>query len=86
MTYFKGKCGEHFIKDNNYNISTKDGRSVLCAYNWNSLVKKGKVFVMSIKVEKVTLVERMPQVQSSTCPRCYKSDLGVMEDEGWLQW
>ena len=86
MTYFKGKCGEDFVKKHKYSISTKDGRSLVQAYNWDSLVKKGKELVMSINVEKVALYEGKAQVQRNTCPRCYKTDLGVMEDEGWLQW
>ena len=41
---------------------------------------------MSINVEKVALDKGKAQVQRNTCPRCYKTVLGVMEDEGWLQW
>ena len=39
---------------------------------------------MSINVEKVALDKGKAQTQRNTCPRCYKTDLGVMEDEGSL--
>ena len=86
MTYFKGKSGEDLVKDHKYSISTKDGRFLVQAYNWNLLVKKGRELVMSINVEKVALDKGKAQTQRNTCPRCYKTDLGVMEDEGWLLW
>ena len=87
MTYFKGKIGEDLVKKYKYSISTKDGNSLVDAYNWNSLVKKGKELVMSINMEKVALVDKgKTQAQRNTCPRCYKTDLGVMEDDGWFQW
>ena len=86
MTYFKGKSGEDLVNDNKYSISTKDGKSFLDAYNWNLLVKKGEELVMSIIVEKAALDKGMAEAQRNTCPRCYKTVVGVMEDEGWLQW
>ena len=86
MTYFKGKIGEDLVNNFKYSISTKDGKSLVDTYNWNSLIKKGRELVMSINVEKVAIGEGNGQVQRNTCPRCYKTDLGVMEDEGWLQW
>ena len=66
--------------------STKDGNSLVKADNWDLVVKNGSELVMSINVEKVALDNGKSQVQRNTCPRCYKTDLGVMEDEGWLQW
>ena len=87
MTYFKGKSGEDLVKDHKYSISTKDGKSLIQANNWDLLVKKGRELVMSINVEKVALLDNgMDQAQRNTCPRCYKTDLGVMEDEEWLLW
>ena len=86
MAYFKGKIGEELVSDYKYSISTKDGKSLVDAYNWNSLIKKGRELVMSINVEKVALDMGKSQKQRNTCPRCYKTDLGVMEDEGWLHW
>ena len=41
---------------------------------------------MSINVEKVALDNGKARAQRSTCPYCYKTDIGVMADEGWLQW
>ena len=86
MTYFKGKCGEDLVTDRRYSISTKDGNLLAQANTWDLLVKKGRELVMSINVEKVALDMGMAQKQRNTCPRCYKTDLGVMEDEGWLLW
>ena len=86
MTYFKGKCGEDRVKDHKYSISTKDGKSLAQANNWSLIVKNGMVLVMSMIVEKVALGERKARAQRSTCPYCYKTDLGVMADEGWFRW
>ena len=86
MTYFKGKCGENHVKDHKYNISTKDGKLLVRANNWSLIVKKGTVLVMSMIVEKAALDEGMARAQRNTCPHCYQTDLGVMEDEGWLHW
>ena len=86
MAYFKGKIGEDLVNKYKYSISTKDGKSLVDAYNWNLLVKKGMELVMSINVERVALEKGKAQIQRNTCPRCYKTDLGLMEDEGWLQW
>ena len=85
MIYFKGKCGEGLVKDHKYNISTKDGSSLVEANNWDLVVKKGMKLVMSMIVEKVALTEKA-WAQKNTCPHCYKTDLGVMADEGWLHW
>ena len=88
MTYFKGKCGEGLVKGHKYSISTKDGKSLVQANNWRLVVERGTVLVMSMIVEKVALVldEGKARAQRSTCPHCYKTDLGVMADEGWLRW
>ena len=86
MTYFKGKCGEGHVKDHKYNISTKDGKLLVRANNWSLIVKKGTVLVMSMIVEKAALDEGKARAQRNTCPHCYQTDLGVMEDEGWLHW
>ena len=86
MAYFKGKCGEYLVKHHKYSISTKDGNSLVQSNNWDSLVEKGRELVMSINVEKAALDKGKAKIQRNTCPRCYKTDLGVMEDEGWLQW
>ena len=83
MIYFKGKCGEGLVRDHKYNISTKDGKSLVQANNWDLVVKKRTVLVMSMIVEKLT---RMDRDQRNACPHCYETDLGVMADEGWLQW
>ena len=86
MTYFKGKLGEDLVKDHKYNISTKDGNSLVQANDWGSFVKKGTELVMSMIVEKVALDKGKARAQRNTCPHCYKTNLGVMGDEGWLQW
>ena len=86
MTYFRGKCGEDRVKRHKYNISTKDGKLLVQANNWSLVVKKGAVLVMSMIVEKLALDERKDLAQRNTCPNCYETELGVMADEGWLQW
>ena len=84
MTYFKGKCGEDRVQNHKYNISTKDGKSLVHANNWSSVVKKGTVLVMCMIVEKLALDQE--QRNRNTCPHCDETDLGVMADEGWLYW
>ena len=84
MAYYKGKLGEDHVKDHKYNISTKNGDSLVRANNWRSVVKKGAVLVMSIVVEK--LAEGKDLGQRNACPHCNKTNLGVMADEGWFQW
>ena len=86
MIYFKGKCGEDLVKDHKYSISTKDGNLIVVANNWDLVVKKGMELVMSMIVEKVALKKKKARAQRNTCPHCYKTDLGVMADEGWLHW
>ena len=86
MTYFKGKCGEDLVKSRKYNISTKDGKSLVEVNNWDLVVKKGTKLVMSMIMEKIALDEGKDRVQRNTCPHCYKTDLGVMADEGWFHW
>jgi hypothetical protein len=86
MTYFKGKLGEDLVKDYKYNISSKDGKSLLQAKNWSLLMKKGRVIVMSMIMEKLALDEKKVRAQRNACPHCYETELGVMEDEGWLHW
>ena len=83
MTYFKGKCGEGHVRDRKYNISTKDGKSLVQANNWDLVVKKGTVLVMSMIVEKLALDKGEAR---NVCPYCCETDLGVMADEGWLHW
>ena len=85
MTYFKGKCGEDYVMGYKYNISTNDGKLLVQANNWNLVVKKGTVLVMSMIVEKA-LDKGKTWAQRNTCPHCYETDLGVMIDEGWLRW
>ena len=86
MTYFKGKCGEGHVRDRKYNISTKDGKSLVQANNWDLVVKKGTVLVMSMIVEKLALDKGEARTQRNVCPYCCETDLGVMADEGWLLW
>ena len=87
LTYFKGKLGEDHVKEYKYNISTKDGKSLSGASNWGLVVKNGTVLVMSmVLVVHLAQDKGKDRVQRNTCPHCYKTLLGVMEDEGWLQW
>ena len=87
MAYFKGKCGEDMVKDHKYNISTKDGKSLVQANNWGLLVvEKRTVLVMSMIVEKLAQDEETDRAQRNACPHCHEMDLGVMVDEGWLHW
>ena len=81
MTYFKGKIGEEHVENHKYIISTKDGKLSAEPDNWDLVVKKGTVLVMSMIVE---MMEE--ETALGTCPQCGETDLGVMADEGWLHW
>jgi hypothetical protein len=84
--YFKGKCGEGHVERHDYSISTEDGRSMVQSSNWSSVVKKGTVLVMSMVVKKPALEQEGVWRQRNRCPNCYETNLGVMPDDGWLQW
>ena len=56
------------------------------ANNWDLVVKKGTELVMSMIMEKVALDEGKARTQRNTCRHCYKTDFGVMADEGWAGW
>jgi hypothetical protein len=86
MIYFKGKLGEDYVSDHQYKISTKDGNSLVQADNWGSVVKKGAELVMSMIMDILAQDEEEAQAQRNVCPHCNKTDVGVMEDEGWLHW
>ena len=89
MIYFEGKWGESHVKGHQYSISTKDGKSIDRTSQgiWDSVVKKRTELVMSMIVRKVALDDKgKAWAQRSTCPHCYKTELGVMADEGWLHW
>ena len=82
---FKGKIGQEHVERRDYSISTKDGKSMVVSNNWEAIVKKGTVIVMSMIV-KVALEQERTRHQRNACPRCYETDVGVMRDDGWLQW
>jgi hypothetical protein len=44
------------------------------------------VIVMSMIVEKLAQDEEKARAQRNACPHCNETELGVMEDEGWLHW
>jgi hypothetical protein len=87
MSYYKGKSDEDLVKNHKYYILTKDGKSSVQASNWGFIVKNGAVLVMTWSEEKLVLVDKgRDQAQRYACPYCSLTDLGLMADEGWLQW
>ncbi|KAF8967546.1 hypothetical protein BDZ97DRAFT_1980347 [Flammula alnicola] len=88
MYHFKGKIGHDYVMQREYSISSEDGKSFVKSdpVEWASVVRKGAVLVMSMKVRRVKLTPESAALQRTTCPRCYKTDVGVMPDEGWLEW
>ena len=83
---FQGKIGQDYVERHDYSISTEDGKSTVTSNNWGAIVKKGTVIVMSMIVKKVALERERASRQRNTCPRCYETRVGVMMDDGWLQW
>ena len=84
MIYFEGRYGEDFVKIKQYEFSTEDGNYSVQANNWSLLVKRGTVLVMSMVDQKVALLDKGKARTQRICPHCYRTVLGVMEDEGWL--
>ena len=85
MVYFKQKIGLEYVEKHEYNISCEDGKAVT-KLAWESIVKEGAVLVMSILVKRVQLESKHVTRQRNTCPRCFRTDVGVMRDQGWLEW
>ena len=73
------------MQNHDYIISTENGKSVVSSDNWSSFVKKGTVLTMSMVLRKVALSNTIAQ-QRKVCPWCYQTKIGVMPDDGWLQW
>ncbi|KAF8955918.1 hypothetical protein BDZ97DRAFT_1708710 [Flammula alnicola] len=86
MQYFKDKIGRDYVRQHEYSISSEDGKAVVkYPSHWGSVVKKGAVVVMSMKVRRIKLTSKSTALQRTACPRCYRTDVGVMRDEGWLE-
>jgi len=98
MFHFKGTSGQDFVQNYNYFISSKDNKCQVRAWDlgliewddgqieWGSIVKRGEVIVMSAVVKKVQLESKSAKLQKTTCPECYRREIGVMPDDGWFQW
>ena len=91
MFHFKGTSGQDFVQNYEYIISSKDNKRQVRPWDhgqieWSSIVKKGKVIVMSAVVKKVRLESKSAKLQKTTCPECYRREIGVMPDDGWFQW
>ena len=90
MFRFKGTSGQDFVQNYDYIISSEDNKRQIRPWDrwqieWGSIVKKGKVIVMSAVVKKVHLL-KSAKLQKTTCPECYRRELGVMPDDSWFQW
>jgi len=91
MFRFKGTSGQDFVQNYDYIISSKDNKRQIRPWNhrqieWGSIVKKGEVIVMSTVIKKVRLESKSAKLQKTTCPECYRTEIGVMPDHGWFQW
>ena len=85
MLHFKGKIGEDYVEQGDYSISSEDGKYLVQHDDWQSALRTGSVILMSMVIKKIDLHQQREH-QSQTCPRCYKTLLGVMTDGGWLKW
>jgi len=83
---FKGKIGQKHVERYRYSILTENGKLMVASNNWGAVVKKGIVIVMSMIMKKVGLDGERASRQRKVCPRCYETRVGVMQDDGWLQW
>ena len=96
MSQFKYTSGQKFVERRDYVISIKDNISGFTPFHfhaqsqtpvgWNSLVKEGRVIVMSMVIKKVALKSIAGRLQRTTCPVCYTTKLGVMPEDGWFKW
>ncbi|PPQ93421.1 hypothetical protein CVT25_004493 [Psilocybe cyanescens] len=80
---YNGKIGQDYVARLDYSISTEDGLQVATSSNWGTVVEQGKVIIMSMIVKRIAL-KRIGH-QKETCPRCYRTKVGVMRDNGWLK-
>ena len=85
MVYFKQKIGLEYVEKHEYRISCEDGKGVT-KWAWGSIVNEGVVLVMSILVRRIPLELKLATRQRNACPRCFMTDVGVMQDQGWLEW
>ena len=88
MVYFKHKISLEYVERHEYNISREDGKVITkCDYAaWGSTVKEGAVLIMSILGRRVQLESKRATRQRNTCPRCFVTNVGMMQDQGWLEW
>jgi len=88
MVYFKQKVGLEYVERHEYSISSEDGKAIakFDYAAWRSIVTEGAVLVMSILVKRVQLKSKLATRQRNTCPRCFRTDVGVMRDREWLEW
>ena len=88
MVHFNGKIGQGFVERHEYQISSEDGKLVVKSdpAAWHLSVKKGAVLVMSMEVRRIQLRSKSAAHQRTACPRCYRTNVGVMQDEGWFEW
>ncbi|EDR07911.1 uncharacterized protein LACBIDRAFT_327695 [Laccaria bicolor S238N-H82] len=86
MFHFKEKIGLEYVERHEYSISTEDGKAITKSdyAAWGSIVKEGAVLVMSIVI-RIQLESKLAERQRNTCPRCFRTDVGVMQDQEWLE-
>jgi hypothetical protein len=86
MHHFKGKIGQGHVERRDYTISSETGRLLVGSEEWGSVVNRGTVLVMSMVVKRIALKNRYATRQRNICPRCYETNIGVLQDEGWAEW
>lgn len=89
--HFKGTSAQEFVQRNDFVIASKDNKHQIRPWEfqqieWGSIVTKGEEIVMSVVVKKVQLESESAKLQETTCPECYRTEIGVMPDDDWFQW
>jgi hypothetical protein len=79
VKHFRGKVGEERVIEERYCLARLDGMLV-GAKEWNDLELVGEL-VMSMVVER-----EWSEAFAGTCPKCGRTEVGIFEDNGWLEW
>ena len=83
-THFRDKVGERHVRWGLYCIARAGGArggTDVTPETWISIVGKPEHLVMAMLIEQAFGVELRKM-----CPKCGKTKLGTVEDEGWQVW
>lgn len=78
---FIDRAGQRYVERGDYALSCDEGKHIISAKEWDTMVKIGTVLHMSIILRRIK-----PMNDSKGCPRCHHENMGVVPSEGWIDW